>query len=116
MRSKILERILHETPLSIKLKVSNEMAFIMLLTELGFRENKMWDERDEKEQEVLAKLIAFAEKHTDSQLREIKAHVAEHGSIELSKPKKECVNKIDGSCPLHNIHCQYPECEVIDNK
>jgi hypothetical protein len=26
-------------------------------------------------------------------------------------PKKVCSNKIDGSCPLHNLHCQYPECE-----
>lgn len=25
--------------------------------------------------------------------------------------KKVCVNKIDGSCPLHNIHCQWPKCE-----
>lgn len=25
--------------------------------------------------------------------------------------KKVCVNKVDGSCPLHNIHCQYPKCE-----
>lgn len=25
--------------------------------------------------------------------------------------KKVCPNKIDGSCPLHNIHCAYPKCE-----
>lgn len=25
--------------------------------------------------------------------------------------KKVCVNKIDGSCPFHNIHCQWPKCE-----
>ena len=27
--------------------------------------------------------------------------------------RKECPNKIDGSCPLPNIHCTYPDCEMI---
>jgi hypothetical protein len=26
-------------------------------------------------------------------------------------PTKACPNKIDGSCPLHNLQCNYPECE-----
>jgi len=25
--------------------------------------------------------------------------------------KKVCVNKVDGQCPLHNLHCSYPKCE-----
>jgi hypothetical protein len=25
--------------------------------------------------------------------------------------KKVCDQKVNGSCPLHNLHCQYPECE-----
>lgn len=25
--------------------------------------------------------------------------------------KKICVQKVDGNCPLHNIHCAYPKCE-----
>ncbi len=24
---------------------------------------------------------------------------------------KVCPQKINGSCPLHNLHCSYPECE-----
>lgn len=80
MRSKIAEKILKETPLEVRLKVSNEMAFIMLLSELGYRENKMWDESDEKEMEILHKLCEFAKKHTASQIREIK---------EWEKDKKE---------------------------
>jgi hypothetical protein len=25
-----------------------------------------------------------------------------------------CVNKDqDGNCPLHNLHCQYPDCETV---
>lgn len=27
---------------------------------------------------------------------------------------KLCPNKVDGSCPLHNIHCSFPACEKID--
>jgi len=26
-------------------------------------------------------------------------------------PQKVCPNKINGSCPLHNIQCQFPKCE-----
>ena len=25
--------------------------------------------------------------------------------------KKVCSQKVNGSCPLHNLHCQYPKCE-----
>lgn len=48
MMSKVLEKIRKETPLKTRLKVSTEMAFISLISELGYRENKMWtdDEND----------------------------------------------------------------------
>jgi hypothetical protein len=26
---------------------------------------------------------------------------------------KTCTNKVDGSCPLPNIHCNYPACEEV---
>lgn len=26
--------------------------------------------------------------------------------------KKECICKVNGSCPLPNVHCQYPDCEI----
>ncbi len=29
-----------------------------------------------------------------------------------SEHKKKCENKIDGNCPLHNIHCGSPNCEI----
>jgi hypothetical protein len=29
-----------------------------------------------------------------------------------AKPTKKCPNTDqNGNCPLHNLHCQYPECE-----
>lgn len=27
---------------------------------------------------------------------------------------KVCVNKVNGVCPLHNVHCAYPECEKVE--
>jgi len=32
--------------------------------------------------------------------------------FKYSEHKKKCENKIDGLCPLHNIHCGYPDCEI----
>jgi len=32
--------------------------------------------------------------------------------LQLEEPEfKVCENKIDGRCHLHNLQCQYPECE-----
>ena len=57
MRSKVIERILKKTPLRTRLKVSTEVAFINLITELGYRENKMWTD---DEDETLNKLCDLA--------------------------------------------------------
>ena len=68
----MINKILKETPLETRLKVSNEMAFIMLITKLGYRESKMWDENDEKDNEILKILLSFATEHTKNQMRDIK--------------------------------------------
>ncbi len=57
------------------------MAFIHLITELGYRENKSWDENDEKDNEILIKLMKLAKEHTDNQMKTIKRFE------EDSKPK-----------------------------
>ena len=62
MRSKSIERILNETSLDTKIRVTTEADYIMLLTKLGLRENKMWSQDDE---ELLSKLMEEADKHTD---------------------------------------------------
>lgn len=67
--SDLISEITKQTPLETRLKVLNEMMFIDLLTEMGFREDKMWTE-DENEQ--LSKLCDLAKKLTDLQLSEIK--------------------------------------------
>lgn len=65
--SKIIRKI-REIPLKTRLKVMNEMCFIDLLTELGFREDKMWTD---EEDELLSKLCKLAMKHTEDILKEI---------------------------------------------
>lgn len=64
-----IEKILKETPLKVRLQVSNEMMFISLLSKLGFRENKMWEE---SENEMLSKICKLAEEHTEHQLKQIR--------------------------------------------
>ena len=29
----------------------------------------------------------------------------------INESKKVCTNKADGHCPLHNLFCNYPDCE-----
>ena len=43
----------------------------------------------------------------------LKCNIRERFGIELVKTpvKKECAQKVNGHCPLHNLFCQYPECE-----
>lgn len=59
------------TPLDIRIKVSNQMAFINLITELGYREDKIWSP---DEDELLNKLMNLADKHTQDILNEIKEY------------------------------------------
>ena len=33
----------------------------------------------------------------------------------IDPDKIVCPNKIDGHCPLHNLHCGYPDCEISKN-
>ncbi len=44
------------------------MAFINLIVELGYREDKMWTD---DENELLSKLCGLAQEHTDSILKDI---------------------------------------------
>ena len=71
MKSEIIERIRKRSPLETKLKVSNEMAFIDLIVELGYREDKAWTD---EEDELLSKLMSLANKHTEDQMKIIDDH------------------------------------------
>jgi len=64
-----IRKLLEDIPLKTRLKVLNEMAFIDLISELGYREDKMWSD---EEDELLSKLCKCALKHTENILEEIK--------------------------------------------
>lgn len=66
--SKAFEKLVKEVPLKTRIKVANEMAFINLIVELGYREDKMWTD---DENELLDKICVLAQKHTDSILKDI---------------------------------------------
>jgi len=68
MKSDIISKILKETPLEIRLNVDNEFAFINLITELGFREDKMWEDCEDP---MLRKLIMLANELTKRQIKTI---------------------------------------------
>ena len=65
---KALTDILADIPLRTRLIVSNQIAFINLITELGYREDKPWGD---DENEMLQKLCELAIKHADDILEEI---------------------------------------------
>ena len=68
---KTIKELMKDIPLETKLKVSNEMAFINLIVELGYREDKTWTD---EEDELLSKLMSLAGEHTESQLKIINEH------------------------------------------
>ena len=43
-----LKKLIKETPIKTRIEVVNEMAFMSLITTLGFREKKMWTDDEEE--------------------------------------------------------------------
>jgi len=62
-------------PLKTRIKVSNEMAFINLIVELGYREDKIWTN---DENELFGKLCKLAQEHTNSILNDIETWKKKH--------------------------------------
>lgn len=68
MRS-ALRKIREEIPLETRIKVATEMAFINLITELGYREDKAWTD-DEKE--ISNKIRSLAVDFTKDLMEDVK--------------------------------------------
>ena len=68
IKSSRIADILKETPLEIRLSVNNEMAFIELITKLGYRESKPWSD---DENDILQKIWELALELTKNQVIEI---------------------------------------------
>ncbi len=71
MRSTILQDILKETPLEIRIKVCLEAMLITSLVDMGFRESRMWNDSDE-DNELLQKIHKSAKQTTEWLLEDIK--------------------------------------------
>lgn len=73
MRSEIINKIMDAITIDTKIKIGNQMAFINLIHELGFRENKMWpsDEADHPDNELLKNIILLSDAHTERQMEKI---------------------------------------------
>lgn len=94
MKSYIVDRIRFRTTLEQKLQVSNEMAFISLITDLGYREDKMWTEAEDK---LLYKLLDLASVHTKNQMDEIAEHKKMHRWDIFKNIRNFFINKLYNS-------------------
>lgn len=69
--SELIESISKSIDLKSRLQVRTEMAFIELITLLGYREDKMWTDSKE-DGEMLQKIYDFSVKITEDHLESIK--------------------------------------------
>jgi hypothetical protein len=69
MENELINQLLKETPLKVRLQVLNEMFFVDMLHELGYIDGGSWtpDEQIEK----LVKISEYCEKLTQAQLDDI---------------------------------------------
>jgi len=82
MKSEIVNRIRMKIGLKTKLKISNQMAFISLITDMGYREDKMWSDEDEH---ILHKICKLADQHTQNQLELIEKHLNDFRVVEVNE-------------------------------
>lgn len=69
MKNELINNLLKSMDLESRLKIDNEFAFIELITLLGYREEKFWTE---EENEILGKLMKFAEVIAKRQIKTVK--------------------------------------------
>lgn len=65
---KLLKKIIKEIPLETRIRTTNEIAFINLIVELGYRESKVWTD---EEDELFNKICKLADEHTNNILQDI---------------------------------------------
>jgi hypothetical protein len=78
MASKIYENLIKECPLETRLTVLNQMIFMDLLTEMGYREDVIWTEA---EAENLRILCEAAEKATSEQIETFNKWLADGSPV-----------------------------------
>ena len=66
-----IKNLSKDIPLEIRFKVLLELFYINLITDLGFREEKMWNENDEEDMKLLNKILETAKKDSESFVEEV---------------------------------------------
>lgn len=64
----IINQLYNEMPLKTTLNVSIQLSMITLLTEIGFREEKMWTDEEEPILKILSKLANNLAKDLEEEL------------------------------------------------
>ena len=70
----LLLKILKEIPLDTEIRISIEMGLINFLVNNGFREEKMWNENNEKDMKLLHEIISFSKTLTEDIMKYIDKH------------------------------------------
>lgn len=71
MVNSIIEQVLKETSLETRINVSIEMSFIALLVELGYLEDRKWDEDNPEDTRILSTIIKSAKKEAKYLVNEV---------------------------------------------
>lgn len=74
LQDNILSEALKNIPLDTEIKITIEMSLIQFLVNNGFREEKMWNENDKKDMELLSKIMDFSKTLTNDIMEYIKKH------------------------------------------
>ena len=72
LQDNILSEALKNIPLDTEIKITIEMSLIQFLVNNGFREEKMWNENDKKDMELLSKIMDFSKTLTNDIMEYIK--------------------------------------------
>lgn len=71
MKNSIIQQVLKETSLETRINVSIEMSFITLLVELGYLEDRMWNEDNPEDTRILSTIIKLAKKEAKYLVNEV---------------------------------------------
>jgi uncharacterized membrane protein (UPF0127 family) len=71
-KNSVIQKLLKETSLETRFYISIEMTFIKMLGELGFIENRPWDEDNVEDTKILSKIIETAKNESKYLITELK--------------------------------------------
>ena len=67
----LIKETLIDIPLETRFRILLEVFYLNLITDLGFREEKMWNEYDKDDMELLNKILDAARKNSKTFVEEV---------------------------------------------